>query len=423
MISVTDEHALLADLLPEAVAGLEPSDRARAQRLATEALRWAQRSDRLLGPYLRNRPPDAALNLLRLAVWEILGDGAAPHGVVDAAVEIARAEPETKRMSGMVNAVLRNMLRGEPDWDALPVPELPKWLRKPLIADYGKAAIAGMERAHAAGAPLDLTPKDGDVGALASAVGGEVLPTGSVRLAQRGQVTALPGFSDGAWWVQDAAAALPARLLDVRPGERVLDMCAAPGGKTLQLAATGADVTALDVSEARMARVAENLQRVGLTASLVTADAVDWDDADGFDAVLLDAPCSATGTIRRHPDLPFAKAGSDLSPLLRLQAKLIDRAVALTRPGGRLVYCTCSLLKAEGEDQIAAALTRHDGIAPDTSALDRTWIDAGWLAGPAALRLRPDFWPDRGGMDGFYIAALRKAAGGGALQDGVVPSA
>lgn len=423
MTSVTEDHALLADILPGAVADLPPPDRARAQRLATEALRWAQRSDRVLGPFLRTRPPDTVLNLLRLAVWELLADRAAPHGVVDAAVEIARADPDTRRMSGMVNAVLRNVLRSEPDWDALPAPELPKWLRKLLIADYGKATVAAMERAHAAGAPLDLTAKDGDADALAAAVDGVTLPTGSVRLTERGQVTARPGYAEGQWWVQDAAAALPARLLNVRPGERVLDLCAAPGGKTLQLAAAGADVTAVDVSEARMGRVAENLARVGLTATLVTANALEWGDADGFDAVLLDAPCSATGTIRRHPDLPFAKAGSDLTPLLDLQARLIDRAAALTRPGGRIVYCTCSLLKAEGEDQIAAALTRHAGLAPDQTALDRPWIEPGWRAAPSALRLRPDLWPDRGGMDGFYIAALRKAAGGGALQDRVVPSA
>ena len=423
MTSVTEERRLLADLLPGAVAALEPADRARAQRLATEGLRWAQRSDRVLGRYLRNRPPDAVLNLLRLAVWELLGDGAAPHGVVDAAVGIARADPDTNRMSGMVNAVLRNVLRAEPDWDGMPVPELPKWLRKPLRADYGKTVVAAMEAAHAAGAPLDLTPKDGDAEGLAAAVGGEALPTGSVRLTERGQVTSLPGFVGGNWWVQDAAAALPAKLLDVRPGERVLDLCAAPGGKTLQLAAAGADVTAVDVSEARMARVAENLERVGLTATLVIADALEWDDAEGFDAVLLDAPCSATGTIRRHPDLPFAKAGSDLSPLLELQALLFDRAVALTRPGGRLVYCTCSLLKAEGEDQFAAAIERHPGLAPDEEALRREWIEREWRSDPAMLRLRPDFWRDRGGMDGFYIAALRKAAGGRALRDRVVPSA
>lgn len=423
MTAVTEEQRLLADLLPGVVAALEPGERARAQRLATEALRWAQRSDRLLGPYLRNRPNDKALNLLRLALWELLGDGAAPHGVVDAAVEIARVDPDTRRMSGMVNAVLRNVLRGEPDWQALPVPELPKWLRKPLIADHGKGTVAAMERAHAAGAPLDLTPKDGDANGLAEAVGGIALPTGSVRLTDPGQVTALPGFAEGGWWVQDAAAALPARVLDVHPGERVLDLCAAPGGKTLQMAAAGADVTALDLSEARMGRLAENLDRTGLTARLVTADARDWEEADGFDAVLLDAPCSATGTIRRHPDLPFAKAGSDLDPLLSLQAELMDRAIALTRPGGRIVYCTCSLLKAEGEAQIAAALARHPGLEPDPDALDQPWIEADWRTDEGGLRLRPDLWPERGGMDGFYIAALRKPAGDHAPLETEVPSA
>jgi 16S rRNA (cytosine967-C5)-methyltransferase len=406
MTAVTEDRRMLAEVMPNILEPLTPSERARAQRLATESLRWAGRTDRLLGPYLRQRPQDAVLNMLRVAVWEILAEAAPSHAVVDSAVEITRAVPDTRRSAGMVNAVLRNVLRGDPDWDALPVPSLPKWLRKTLLSDYGKAAVAAIEAAHAQGAPIDLTAKAGLEAQVANATGGSLLPTGSVRLPVQGQVTALPGFAEGDWWVQDAASALPSRVLRPRPGECVLDLCAAPGGKTLQLADAGGVVTSVDLSPLRLERLRENLARTRLTAEVVVADALTWETDGGFDAVLLDAPCSATGTIRRHPDLPFAKAGTDLSGLVALQARLFDRAVSFVRPGGRLVYCTCSLLKDEGERQLDAALARHPGLAvltPEAPGVDPDWITPG-----GGLRLRPDFWPEAGGMDGFFIALLQK---------------
>ena len=193
----------------------------------------------------------------------------------------------------------------------LPPQRLPMWLRQPLVRAWGREAVSAIEAVQAAAPPLDLTVRPG----AAPLPEGEVLPTGSLRLTEAGQVSALPGYAEGAWWVQDAAAALPVRLLDPQPGERVLDLCAAPGGKTLQLAAAGAEVTALDISGPRLARLRENLARTGLTAEVVVADALHWQPDAPFDAVLLDAPCSATGTIRRHPDLPFVKDGSDLPGL------------------------------------------------------------------------------------------------------------
>lgn len=400
MTAVTGECRLLSAALPEIVEGLPPEDRARAQRLATEALRWAQRSDRLLGPHLRNRPEDEVMNLLRLALYEINVEGAEPHGPVNAAVSLA-----SKRKAGLVNAVLRNVLRRGTDWNALPVPSLPKWLRKPLVAAWGKEAVAAMEEVHASPAPLDLTVRTGD---WAEALGAETLPTGSLRIARPGRVSALPGYAEGAWWVQDAAAAIPVRVLDVKPGERVLDLCAAPGGKTMQLAAAGAEVTALDISEARMERVAENLARTGLTAKLVTADATAWEPEGQFDAILLDAPCSATGTLRRHPDLAYAKDGGGLEGLTALQATLFDRALGWLKPGGRLVFCTCSLFPEEGEALLDAALARHpklEVVPPAAEGLDPRWITP-----QGALRIRPDHWADRGGIDGFFIAAVRKPA-------------
>ena len=402
---VTENGRLLSEISDDVLAPLSGPERARAQRLALTALRWRDRADRALGPHLRMKPRPEVLNILRLALSEIYVDGTAPHGAVGAAVDLARASETGKGQAGLVNGVLRNILRKGPDaWQALPVPRLPKWLRKPLVADYGKEAIAGMELAFAAGAPLDLTVRD-DVEGWAEKLGGEVLPTGSVRLARAGQVSKLPGYDEGAWWVQDAAAALPARLLGDVAGLEVLDMCAAPGGKTMQLAAAGAKVTALDLSETRMARVTENLARTGLSATTVTGDAMEHEGS--YDAILLDAPCSATGTIRRHPDLPHARHGEGITELIGLQEAMFDHALRLLRPGGRLVFCTCSLIPDEGECHVEEALARHPGL--EVLPAEAPGIEDRWRSAEGGLRLRPDFWAERGGMDGFYMAHLRKA--------------
>lgn len=404
MEDVLIHHRLLSEVLPKRTERLEPADRARAQRLVTVALRVMDRADRALGPHLRKKPPLRVHNILRLAVAELCEMGEASHGVVNSAVSLARANKKTAGMAGLVNAVLRQITVEE--WAKLPKPRLPKWLRKPLVDDFGKETVAAIEAAHYRGAPLDLTPK-GDASAVADATGGTLLPNGSIRIDERVQVSALAGYDAGDWWVQDAAASLPARIMDATPGERVLDLCAAPGGKTMQLAATGADVTAVDISSSRMARVEENLARCGLSATTVVSDALEYEGGP-FDAILLDAPCTATGTIRRHPDLPFAKDGSDFPGLFELQEHLIDRALGMLKPGGRLVYCTCSLLIDEGEEQMRDALARHDGLSFDTAALDIPGVDPAWHV-DEGLRLRPDYWAEMGGMDGFFIAALRKA--------------
>ncbi len=390
--AVLGEGRMLADL-PE--PDLPPGDRARARRLAEEVLRRVEPADRVLAPLMRKAPPLPVLNSLRLAVVE-LSLGAPAHGVVNAAVALVRQGKRTQHLSGLVNAVLRQV-----DPAALatqPVQKLPRWMRQPMVHAYGREAVAAIEAVHALTPPLDLTLRDG-----AEAPEGLALPTGSLRLAAGGQVSALPGYAAGGWWVQDAAAALPARLMAAQPGERVLDLCAAPGGKTMQLAAAGAQVTALDISGPRLARLRENLTRTGLPAEVVTADALAWTPGAPFDAVLLDAPCSATGTVRRHPDLPFVKDGSELDNLTALQDLLIDRALGFLKPGGRLVFATCSLLPAEGEDRIAAALTRHPGLRVDLP--DLQGVDTAWASG-GGLRLRPDYWADLGGMDGFFCARL-----------------
>ncbi|WP_397543055.1 transcription antitermination factor NusB [Roseovarius salis] len=404
--AVLQEGRLISDLVGgETLAGLPPADRARAQRLAVDTLRGMERTDRLIDRHLRKKPPLHVRNILRLGAHELC-TGGDPHGVVNELVALAARHRRHGRLKGLVNAVLRKIADGGgASWNDLRVPRLPGWLRDPLVNAWGSGTVAAMEKAHFAGAPLDLTARD-DTAAVAAELGGTLLPTGTVRLTDAGQVSALPGFAEGRWWVQDAAAALPARLLAPQPGQSVLDLCAAPGGKALQLAATGADVTALDISESRMARLRENLARTRLAADCVVEDALDHQGGP-YDAVLLDAPCSATGTIRRHPDLPHARDGTGIDGLIALQARMIDHALTLLRPGGRLVFCTCSLLPDEGECQVEEALARHATLTADRGALDHPWVEPGWITEEGGLRLRPDYWPDRGGMDGFYIAVLR----------------
>ncbi|MEM6277129.1 MAG: transcription antitermination factor NusB, partial [Pseudomonadota bacterium] len=385
MEGVADDGRLMSELTSEDwFRALAPADRARAQRLALETFRQGERADRLLKPLLQKSPPEAVQRILRLGLVEIGALGGAAHGVVGDMVSATGAGKRTRGFKGMVNAVLRKAsAQAEADWGKLPVPRLPVWIRKPLTAAYGNSAIQGIETAHLRGAPLDVTAK-GDPQAVAEALGGEVLPTGSIRVREAGQVSAMAGFAEGNWWVQDAAAALPAQLLATQAGERVLDLCAAPGGKTMQLAATGALVTAVDSSGARLERVRENLARTGLSAEIIEANV--FDVAGQYDAVLLDAPCSATGTIRRHADLPHARDGAGISELIALQAKMLDHALKLVKPGGRLVFCTCSLLPDEGEVQLEDALKRNQSFSINKAALDRPGIDPSWVTEEGGLR-------------------------------------
>lgn len=379
---------------------LEPADRAAAGRLTADVLRNLERADKILKGYLRKTPEPRVMNILRLGCIELCMGGAA-HGVVSDSVEIAARGKATQGAKGLVNAVLRKVAAEGPEiWGKLRVPRLPKWLRKPLVDAWGPQVVAEMERAHWNGAAVDVTFK----GAPVEGLEGVTLPTGSLRLEGPVQVRALPGFEAGDWWVQDAAAALPVKLLGDVAGLEVLDMCAAPGGKTLQLAAAGANVTALDLSEARMERVKENLDRCGLKATLVVGDALEHKGQ--YDAILLDAPCSATGTIRRHPDLPHAHQGEKISELIGLQAWMLDHALTLLKPGGKLVFATCSLIPDEGECQVEEALARHPGLK--VLPLQQAWIEDRWRSEEGGLRLRPDYWPQRGGMDGFYMALLSK---------------
>jgi 16S rRNA (cytosine967-C5)-methyltransferase len=401
LTAVLQDGAMLGQVMADPAglfAGMGVDDIARAQRLCLTVLRQVERADAVLQPLMRKAPPLFILNVLRLAVVELDG-GAAPHGVVHVAVECARSDRRAAHFAGLVNAVLRKVPAG-PILQVMPVPKLPRWLRQPLVHAYGRDAVAGIEAVQAVAPPIDITFK-------ASAVDkpeGVDLPNGSRRLKDFLRVSGLPGYATGDWWVQDAAAAMAVALLGPQPGERVLDLCAAPGGKTLQLADAGAVVTALDISAPRATRLRDNLARTGQAAEVVIADALVWQPDAAFDAILLDAPCSASGTIRRHPDLPFVKDGSDLPSMTVLQAQLIDRALGMLKPGGRLVYCVCSLLPDEAEAQLAAALVRHPGAKVQRPAMP--WVDPAWITAEVGLRLRPDYWADLGGMDGFFMALL-----------------
>lgn len=409
---VLETRSGLAEVLgtaPASFAKLPPEGRARAQRLALAAFRTYPRADHLLRKAMRKTPPEAVLWILRLAVVEMLNDGAAAHGVINDAVSLTRNWAQEPKLTGLVNAVLRQMAdHSAQDWDAAPVPRLPSWLRGALQNAFGAKVTADIEAAHLRPAPIDLTLK----GPRPEGLPGVRLPTGSLRVTQGVQVTALPGFAEGAWWVQDAAASLPAQILAPKLGERVLDLCAAPGGKTMQMAAMGADVTALDMSGPRMARLTDNLSRTGLRAQQVVADALHWRPEIPFDAILLDAPCSATGTIRRHPELPLCRDREQVRALVKLQAALLDRALdpaqGLLKAGGRVLYCTCSLLPEEGEDQARVALSRHP--AQRLVPIAHPDLPAEWATPEGGLRTRPDFWPDQGGLDGFYIALFQHVA-------------
>ena len=386
------EEAL--DALPE----MPSRDRAAGHRLAAAVLRRMGTLDAVLEPFLRKEPPDPVRHVLRIGAAGLLLLETPSHAAVATAVALARSRGLAP-FAGLVNAVLRRVSEaGAAAMAELDGPRLdtPAW----LWASWGEVARA-VAVAHQHEAPLDLTLRPG----APMPARGEMLPTGSVRFPPGTRVGEIEGFEAGAWWVQDAAAALPARLLGAKRGEHVADLCAAPGGKTGQLAAAGAKVVAVERDAARLARLRDNLRRWGLAAETVQADVLEWKAPELFEAILLDAPCSATGTIRRHPDVPHTKRPRDVRALVETQDRLLTAAAAMLRPGGRLVYAVCSLQPEEGVPRIEAALqrggVRHEPFTPEELAdLPEARTERGFL------RTLPGMWPERGGMDGFFAGRL-----------------
>jgi 16S rRNA (cytosine967-C5)-methyltransferase len=395
---------------------MESRDRAFARLLAATVMRRLGQIDDALGRLLASKAPlrpQAMMNLLRVGAAQLLFLETPPHAAVATAVDVAETIG-LARGKGLVNAVLRRLSREGPailaDQDAARL-NTPGWLWDRWTRNYGDAATRAIVARHMAEPPLDITLRPGvDAAALCALLDAQLLPTGTARRTVGGRIEDLPGFDDGTWWVQDAAAALPARLLCDVSGRVVFDLCAAPGGKTAQLAAAGAIVTAIDRSAQRLEFVARNLRRLKLTSTLVAADGLAWKPAGGqlADAILLDAPCTATGTARRHPDIPRAKTLQDIAQLVRLQSELLDCAARLVRPGGLLVYCTCSLEPEEGETQVAALLARNASLvrAPihpsEVGGLEEL-IDAN-----GDLRTLPSHLSDSGGLDGFFASRLMR---------------
>jgi 16S rRNA (cytosine967-C5)-methyltransferase len=340
------------------------------------------------------------------------------HAAVDLSVRLVQSDRRAAKYAGLINAVLRRCAReGQPLIDEVKAQTLdvPPWLLNRWIAHYGESVAREIATAIGHEPSLDITVKS-DPAQWTTRLHGETLPTGSVRTLLQGSVKMLPGFAEGQWWVQDAAAALPARLFGDVAGKAIVDLCAAPGGKTAQLVHAGADVTAVDRSPGRMARLRDNLTRLDLPAETVVADAAEWQgrkSGEGFDGVLVDAPCASTGTIRRHPDVGWLRQEDDIGALMALQARLLQKAVTLLKPGGTLVYCTCSLEREEGEQAISAFLASDPGMR-------RVPIEASEVGGlqeiltaEGELRTLPCHLPHQdprlGGLDGFYAARLVKS--------------
>lgn len=404
---------------------LDMRDRALVRAILTTALRFRRTIEALIAARLERPLPGnarALSHVLHVAAAQVLFLDVPDSAAVDLAVTQAKADPRTTRFAALVNGVLREIARRKER--ALPAAlekttDAPDWFFSRLVSAYGEEQAALIAAAHRREPPVDLTVKSDPEG-WAEKLGGVVLPTGSVRLPRLdGPLTALEGFEDGEWWVQDAAATLPARLFGDIAGLRVADLCAAPGGKTAQLALAGANVTALEKSPNRAARLRANLDRLKLDAEIAVADLFAFEPrmvevGTPFDAVLLDAPCSSTGTVRRHPDVPWTKGPADIEKLAALQARMLEKALDLVRPGGRVVFSNCSLDPEEGEDMLAAFLTAHPRARLDPVAAGEAAGADPFLTSLGTLRTTPAGMPlgepALSGLDGFFAARLRRVA-------------
>ncbi|NQV55176.1 MAG: methyltransferase domain-containing protein [Rhodospirillales bacterium] len=415
---VLDKSRHLEDALAEGGEGLkiDARDRAYAHNLVATTLRRLGQIDALIDGFLDKPLPAKALaahHILRLGLAQLLFLDTPAHAAVDSSVNLAEASKQGAYKK-LINAILRRGAReGRALIETQDAAELntPGWLWKAWVETYGLATARNIAEAHFAIPPLDITVKS-DAEGWAERLGGQLLPSGSVRLTGSARPAELPGFDDGAWWVQDAAAALPARLLGDVKGQTIADLCAAPGGKTAQLVTAGAHVIAVDRSKKRLHLLAQNLDRLALSAELIAADAASWMPDRPVDAVLIDAPCTATGTIRRHPDLQRTKEPGDVEHAVGIQSRLLAHAADIIRPGGIIVFATCSLQHQEGPDlvenllQSEIRLARMPITAEEIGGADGDLMDAITAAGD--LRTLPCHWAIRGGMDGFFAARLRR---------------
>jgi len=396
--SVLRRGQALESALESSGHGLAPNDRGLAHAIAAEALRRLPDLDALIDSATQRPLPDDAKArfALRIALVQALSLGTPPHAAISTALPLVDGGPRK-----LVHGVFGTLMRGNatlPDQPTLPDAVALRW-----HAAWGDQLIEDAERAIAAPPPIDLSLRDA---AAAPDIAGVSLLPGHIRLDSRAPITGLEGFAEGGWWVQDLAASLPARLLGKGAGT-VLDLCAAPGGKTLQLAAAGWEVTAVDISESRLARLSENLARTGLSAKVIAADLLNWSPEAPADAVLLDAPCSATGIFRRHPDVLHRVRPSMIAELAEMQGKLLARAAKWVKPGGTLVFATCSLEPSEGEAHLAPFLAAHPEFAIDPIRAEEL-PEGVSPREDGTLRTLPGMLADQGGLDGFFIARLRR---------------
>ena len=393
-------------------AKLSQRDAGFARAIATETLRRFGQLDALLRHFIvKPVAPHRAgstMEILLAGACELMVLGVAPHAAVDGANRLAQADSKALHFKPLINAVLRRVagegakLMAAQDAVRLNAPD---WLWSRWNENYGEAVARAIGEAHLSAPPLDLVFREDASLEIADA---EKLAANVLRLRGAGRIEDLPGFKGGQWWVQDVAASIPARLFGDVAGKHVLDLCAAPGGKTLQLASFGARVTAVDVSKERLTRVRENLTRTKLKADLVAADVRDWRPKAPAPFVLLDAPCTATGTIRRHPDLPWIKSAADVTASMALQADMLEAAAEMTAPSGVLVYAVCSLEPEEGMEQMETFLARQKAFSRAPLRAEETFGDEKLISRAGDLRTLPSHWAPTGGMDGFYAARLRR---------------
>ncbi len=393
----------------DALKNLAPRDAGFARALASQSLRHFGSLDATIRHFvpkpLAPHKAGAATEILLLGACELLILKGAAHAAVDAANNLAATDGKAVHFKSLINAVLRRMSReGEAVLAALDAPRLntPDWLWSRWSAQYGDQIARAIAAAHGKEAPLDITLKQDGVAAPQG-----IATLGlSRRIGETARVEELDGFAEGNWWVQDVAATLPVTLMGDVAGKRVIDLCAAPGGKTLQLAARGADVTSVELDATRAARIRENLARMGLKADVVESDVRDFQGTAPL--VLLDAPCTATGTIRRHPDLPWIKGAADVTAQASLAYDLLESASAMVESGGRLVFAVCSLEREEGEEQIAGFLATHPEFVRMPFTADDVAGHSEWISADGDLRTLPCHLSEIGGMDGFYVARLRR---------------
>ena len=412
---VLDEGATLDGAIDQYSRVISPKDRGFIRHLTTTVVRRLGQLDKIINHCTKTKLGNTQMairHVLRLGIAQLLFSEVPAHAAVNTSVDLVRKKLSKKLqyLKNTVNAVLRKVDRERQDLlkkSSNTRLNFPGWLLRKWDGRYGQKAVKEMLAAMLEEAPLDLNLKpDCDLELWADKLNGKVVPDGGVRISKAGKVSEIEGYHGGIWWVQDMAARIPARLLGAGAGQMVLDLCAAPGGKAAQSAAAGAVVTAVDFSKGRMKRLTENMTRLKLEVDVITSDILNYEPQEKYDYILLDAPCSSTGTIRRHPEILHSRTGGDVKEMVEIQTKMLDHAGSLLNKGGILIYCVCSMEQEEGPDQIKALLERHGSLKrkeikiEELPGLEQAILETG------DVQTLPHYY--QGGIDGFFISRLIK---------------